>query len=669
MELQWIIENGLPGDPSNNNRQKAEDYISQKISSAISYKIKFHKEWNIMTDLLNSDINKRLKLPQVYTLLVDNTLYKTYEDLISQMNFDNLPINIKSLFGENQEIISIYEQIIRAEDERLNGDNLRKKIYNAAHRKQISWLYMYVEDNFRNEAYGYNWDNQIKTQILDAKRVHFDPNTTKHDLSDCDYVIIEERFSYNNLVNKFGLETLTRLDIIPTGSSFESGNENNDSNEKENIKILYTYLFKEPNEEGKNNYYMAYMIDKKLIDTPKMLKPNRFPLVPYTKININEDSLIGTNELFLIKQDYISKVKVSSAVATSVLFDSGSQRIVNAQNVSPDSLKNMMYNPFAIIPLDNTNDVRNQIAAMEKKEPPQGAFTLPTQIDANAANVAGNSGIMGGATGSMQSGQAISQALTQGNQRQRTKMDNLKNFFFNYTNMLIDFMIEYYSLPRVHVIPKDKASQSILKMSAEQIQEQSQGFEQEQESQTDRNVKSILKKYKIKFKEDNDNIYIIAKMSDFKDIRKVISIDADKLSRMDESQTQRALEALYALDVQDPTGGRVLTKEMYVKMAPALRSVRNEIMTNYEIKKKQTESNKVSFISKFIMSQMMAMQARGMPMNLVNISQLTAQANQMWQTLPDDIKADGTSEQMDYVNSIKGNTGKGGVNNKVMKNN
>ncbi len=182
MDLKWLMRGGFPNEETD-RLKNANSYVYNQVKYAISFKVEYHKEWNVMSDLLNSQINKRLKLPPHYTLVVANDLFKNYETLASQMNLDDLPFELNSLYGQNKDIVPVYETMIASEDKRINGAELRRKVYKSGLKNQIAWLYMYASSKKMNEAYNVKWKNEIKAEVIDASKIHFDPNASEQDLS------------------------------------------------------------------------------------------------------------------------------------------------------------------------------------------------------------------------------------------------------------------------------------------------------------------------------------------------------------------------------------------------------------------------------------------------------------------------------------------------------
>lgn len=663
--LNWLMSNGFPQDPKNNNQIKdINNLLMSKVRDAVSFKIKYHTDWQVMSDLINSDINKHLKLPSFYHLMVLNKMYEQFETHASALNFDELPVDIESTMGENKSIVSIYASMIKAEDRNIDGEKIRRDIYTQALKKQIAWAHFYVDTSKTFESFGTTWRNQIKVETVDATKIHFDPNTSKMDLSDCEYLVMEEYVSYSELKEEFGEDKIDSLEITPNGNDGEqsslSENNSNTSNTRQDKKVVWRFYFRDL-ENGKFVFYSANIVDNKLIDTPKKLVVQAYPFVAYTKIKVHDDQLIGTNELFLTKQDYVTSVKVGTALATNAIYESGQQKMVNAQNIDFEHVKKLIGNPFAIIPVQNTNDVRNQVVSLEKREAPNSAYQIPGMADASIDKVSGNTNAMQGNTGSIQSGQGINAALAAGTQRQNFKTQSLKDFFVEYTKMLTAFMVEYYDIPKVSTIPKNQAGNSVIdlvEMSTQEVDTNSKDKDPNSET------KILLKKYGIKFKEDEDNIYVIAKMEDLNKLSTKITINMSKFSRMNEQELSRSIETLYALDSQDPTGTRVMTKEMFVKLHPGLRGVRDEILEDYKIREAKTEKNKVAFISKATAAMVLSMQNKGIPQEAIPIDQITAQVTQMWFTLPENIRADGTVPESSYVSSKKSNISAGGKDNK-----
>ncbi len=154
-------------------------------------------------------------------------------------------------------------------------------------------------------------------------------------------------------------------------------------------------------------------------------------------------------------------------------------------------------------------------------------------------------------------------------------------------------------------------------------------------------------------------------------MRHSISINADKFAKMNEQDTARALETLYAMDTQDPTGTRILTKEKFVELNPAFKGIKNEILNAYELRKNKTERNRVTFISQYVsaITQRLSQQAQqqGMdPSSVINHQQIASQALQMWMQLPEDMKSDG-SMSVEEAASVQNNATKKGIDNRVRK--
>jgi hypothetical protein len=288
---------------------------------------------------------------------------------------------------------------------------------------------------------GFMFEGDICLHELDP--ASFFPDPSAFNLEDCRYVAIMERKTKEWVKNhpKFNKDNIESND---TGDPNERGEiYNRDyTTEAEGLVNFLSFYEKEPNGEGGYTYYVSYLAGDKLLLDKQPLRPNRYPFVPLYDYKQRQDFwAMSTCEFILDNQKIINKVE--SIIAMIGTLMQNPQKIVHAQSgVDPREVAKYGSAPGHVYV---ANTPQNAITYVEPPQIPQVLFNMLENAKANIREITGLSeAYMGQSVGSLQTSSGVNSLIDRSTMRDRDQMYDIELYIQDLSNLIIDFMVEYY---------------------------------------------------------------------------------------------------------------------------------------------------------------------------------------------------------------------------------
>lgn len=310
----------------------------------------------------------------------------------------------------------------------------------------IAQIY-YEDDGTVKGGKGGKYQGEIKIKQIDPASFYPDPNAFR--LEDCEYIHIVRRRPIEWVKKKFGVS-----DIKPSDHAHNEQGEiyqrMYSSERKDQIVDFHEHYEKVPNKKeiGGFSYYVTYVAGDKIVRERTKLKPNCYPFAILYDFPQRQDFWgQSTCEVILDNQKLINKVESIMALIGTLLQNP--QKLIDKRSgINPKEAVKYGSTPghawVSNIDVDK---------AMKWQEPPQippTLFNLAEQARANIREITGlTEAYMGQTVGSLQTSSGVNSLIERSTMRDRDQMYDFEVFIEDLTNLIIKFIIEYYTEERI----------------------------------------------------------------------------------------------------------------------------------------------------------------------------------------------------------------------------
>ena len=299
---------------------------------------------------------------------------------------------------------------------------------------------------------GHRFEGEIRIKEIDPSQIYPDPDA--FDIQDCRYIIVTERKPLAWIKNhpKLGknIKNIPDEEILGEQNPQDRGEIylRDYSTESHGIVTLMSYYEKKPNEEGGFTYSVTYLVGDRIL-YQQNLKPNRYPFVRLSDFKQRHSFWsMSTCEFILDNQRIINKVE-SIIVMIGTLMQNP-QKIVSADSrIDPKDVAKYGNMP-GMTWLSHDPNPERSIVYVQPPQIPMVLFHLLENAKENIREITGlTQAYLGQTVGSLQTSSGVQALIERATLRDRDQMYDIELFIEELTQLVLDFMIEYYDTPRM----------------------------------------------------------------------------------------------------------------------------------------------------------------------------------------------------------------------------
>lgn len=310
-------------------------------------------------------------------------------------------------------------------------------------------------------------EGEIDIRELDPALVYPDP--TAFNISDCQFIHIVERKPLEWVKNHPHFkEKASGLKAIENDAPEERGEIYlRDYNvENDGIIDFHTHYEKKPNDEGGFTYSVTYLAGNKILHHIPQLKPNRYPIARLSDFKQRQSFWsMSTCEFILDNQRIINKVE-SIIVMIGTLMQNPQKVVSKNSGISIDEVS-QFGNLQGVVWQSNDPDPSKSIVHLNPPQIPTVLFNLLEQAKENIREITGiTQAYLGQNVGSLQTSSGVNQLIERATLRDRDQMYDLEMFITDLTEIIIDFMLEYYTEERWLRIGEGDSEEDFLRFVA-----------------------------------------------------------------------------------------------------------------------------------------------------------------------------------------------------------
>jgi hypothetical protein len=294
---------------------------------------------------------------------------------------------------------------------------------------------------------GFRYEGEIEVREIEPSCIFPDPSAFT--LEDCRYIAIMERKTQDWIKANPHLNPKKENIEENTGDPSDRGEiYNRDyTTETNGLVNFLSFYEKVPNEAGGYTYYVSYLAGEKLLVDRKQLKPNRYPFVALYDYKQRQDFwAMSTCEFILDNQKMINKIE--SIIAMLGTLMQNPQKVVHAQS-GIDPAEVAMYGNAPGHTFSSNMTADQAISYVPTPNIPQVLFNMLENAKANIREITGLSeAYMGQSVGSLQTSSGVNSLIDRSTMRDRDQMYDVEIYIESLSNLIIDFMVTYYTEER-----------------------------------------------------------------------------------------------------------------------------------------------------------------------------------------------------------------------------
>lgn len=294
---------------------------------------------------------------------------------------------------------------------------------------------------------GGKYEGELGIRQIDPGSFYPDPNAFR--IQDCEFIHIVRRRPVSWVEKEFGVSNIT-----PTDQSHQEQGEiyqrRYSSEARDKIVDFHEHYEKIPNDKeiGGFKYQVTFIAGDKIVRDTQPLRPNCYPFAVLYDYPQRQDFWgMGTCEIILDNQKLINKIESIMALIGALLQNP--QKIINRNSgVNPEEAAKYGSTPGHVW-VSNIEPDRS----MKWQEPPQipsALFSLADQARANIREITGlNEAYMGQNVGSLQTSSGVNSLIERATLRDRDQMYDFEIFIEELSEIIIQFITEYYTETRI----------------------------------------------------------------------------------------------------------------------------------------------------------------------------------------------------------------------------
>ena len=320
----------------------------------------------------------------------------------------------------------------------------------------IAMVYFDYENGTVKGADGGRYQGEIKMRQIDPANFYPDPNAFR--LEDCEYIHLVFRRPIKWVEKQFGVKGLK-----PTNRSHqemgEIYNRDYNSESKENIIDLHYHYEKVPdNEVGGFKYQLTVLAGDRIVRETQQLKPNRYPFAILYDYKQRQDFWgQGICELILDNQKLINKVESIMALI-GVLLQNPQKVVYKRSGINPEEAT--MYGSAPGHVWESDVPAEQAMFWMPTPQIPSALFNLAEQARFNIREITGmTEAYMGQTVGSLQTSTGVNSLIERSTMRDRDQMYDFELFIEDLIDIIIHFIVEYYTETRIARITGEKGQE------------------------------------------------------------------------------------------------------------------------------------------------------------------------------------------------------------------
>lgn len=291
------------------------------------------------------------------------------------------------------------------------------------------------------------YEGEIGIREIDP--ASFYPDPTAFDIEDCQFIHVVERKPIEWIKNHPRFKkNASHLESLVNDDSPEERGEIylRDYNvESDGIIDFHAHYEKVPNDEGGFNYSVTYIAGNKVLHKIDKLKPNRYPFARLSDFKQRQDFWsMSTCEFILDNQRIINKVEAIIAMIGTLLQNP--QKVVTESSGIQVSEVAKYGNLAGAVWLTRDPNPENSIRYVTPPQIPNVLFSLLEQAKENVREITGiTQAYLGQNVGSLQTSSGVNQLIERATLRDRDQMYDLELYIEHLTEIMLDFMVEYYT--------------------------------------------------------------------------------------------------------------------------------------------------------------------------------------------------------------------------------
>lgn len=317
----------------------------------------------------------------------------------------------------------------------------------------IAWVYFDDDNGQVKGGEGARYEGEIKMRQIDPANFYPDPNAFR--IEDCEYIHVVFRRPIEWIKKQFNVSDLDAREIVEDEKG-EIYNRDYNSEDKNKVIDYHMHFEKAANdsETGGYTYYQTILAGNKIIKERQPMKPNMYPFAILYDYPQRQDFWgQSTCEIILDNQKLINKVESIMAMIGTLLQNP--QKIVRRQSgINPAEVTK--YGSAPGHTWVTNLPVNESMQWVEPPQIPQALFNLADQARMNIREITGlTEAYMGQTVGSLQTSSGVHSLIERSTMRDKDQMYDFELFIEQLTKIIISFVMEYYTEPRIARITKE----------------------------------------------------------------------------------------------------------------------------------------------------------------------------------------------------------------------
>lgn len=294
---------------------------------------------------------------------------------------------------------------------------------------------------------GGRYEGEIKMRQIDSASFYPDPNAFR--IEDCEFIHVRRRRPVAWVEKEFGVTDIKSSEDAPSERG-EIYQRDYSSERKDKIVDLHVHYEKVANnsEVGGFKYQVTYVAGDKIVRETQDLKPNCYPFsILYDYPQRQDFWGQSTCELILDNQKLINKVESIMALI-GVLLQNPQKVIDRRSGIDPVEATKFSSSPGHVWVVNG--DPARAMIWQQPPQIPQQLFNLADQARANVREITGlTEAYMGQSVGSLQTSSGVNSLIERSTMRDRDQMYDYELFVEDLSNIIIQFIGEYYTEKRI----------------------------------------------------------------------------------------------------------------------------------------------------------------------------------------------------------------------------
>lgn len=299
---------------------------------------------------------------------------------------------------------------------------------------------------------GYQFEGEIGVKELDITSFFPDPNAFT--IEDCEYICTVVRKPLAWLKKNPKFKGNFPINVINSEESDNNPSERGEiylrdyTTETKGIVDFLSFYEKEPNDEGGFNYYVSYLANGVALGEREQLRPNRYPFAILYDYPQRQDFWgMSTCQFILDNQRIINKVE-SIITMIGTLMQNPQKVVSRSSGINPDEMAT--YGNLPGMTWVSNENPSQSVHYIQPPQIPTVLFNLLENAKANIREITGlNEAYMGQNVGSLQTSSGVHSLIERATMRDRDQMYDIELYIEDLTNLIIDFMVEYYEEERM----------------------------------------------------------------------------------------------------------------------------------------------------------------------------------------------------------------------------